>query len=191
MPEYTVQLQLWQTFYNWCKPYIKEFNNAIDIGCDTFGFARWMENDFNHIYCFDFRDRESFLEENVKFENLSKFTYFNTGLGEKETVTRTKIATRGMIGRIKGQGDLRVEIKLLDSFNLQNINFIKLDVEGYEEKILNGSKNTILKYKPTVVIEQNKGNFDAKKLIETWGYECVSLFEENNKPHDYLFTFKH
>ena len=120
-------------------------------------------------------------------QNLSKFTYFNTGLGEKETVRYTKAG----VGRIKGQGDLRVEIKLLDSFNLQNINFIKLDVEGYEEKILNGSKNTILKHKPTVVIEQNKGNFDAKKLIETWGYECVSVFEENNKPHDYLFTFKH
>ena len=183
MPEYTVQLQLWQTFYNWCKPYIKEFNNAIDIGCDTFGFARWMENDFNHIYCFDFRNRKRFLDSNV--QNLSKFTYFNTGLGEKETVRYTKDG----VGRIKGQGDLRVEIKLLDSFNLQNINFIKLDVEGYEEKILNGSKNTILKHKPTVVIEQNKGNFDAKKLIETWGYECVSVFEENNKPHDYLFTF--
>ena len=72
---------------------------------------------------------------------------------------------------------------------LKEIDFIKLDVEGYEEKILKGSKNTILKYKPTVVIEQNKDNFDAKKLIETWGYRCVSVFEENNKPHDYLFTF--
>ena len=42
-----------------------------------------------------------------------------------------------------------------------------------------------------MVIEQNKGNFDAKKLIEAWGYECVSVFEENNKSHDYLFTFKY
>ena len=185
MPDYKIQLVLWKNLYDWCKPYIKEFNNAIDIGCDTFGFARWMENDFNHVYCFDFRNRKQFLNRNV--QNLSKFTYFNTGLGEKETVRYTKPG----VGRIKGQGHLRVNIKLLDSFNLQNINFIKLDVEGYEEKILNGSKNTILKYKPTVVIEQNRDNFDAKNLIESWGYECVSVFEENNKPHDYLFTFKH
>ena len=184
MPDYKIQLVLWKNLYDWCKPYIKEFNNAIDIGCDTFGFARWMENDFNHVYCFDFRNRKQFLDRNV--QNLSKFTYFNTGLGEKETVRYTKPG----VGRIKGQGHLRVNIKLLDSFNLQNINFIKLDVEGYEEKILQGGINTIQKYKPTLVIEQNRGDVFAQKLVESWGYQCVSVFEENNKPHDYLFTFK-
>ena len=183
MVDYKTQLVLWKNLYDWCKPYIKEFNNAIDIGCDTFGFARWMENDFNHIYCFDFRNKQRIFEREIK--NTNKFTYFVTGLGESKSINYTKEG----VGRIKGKGKMKVNIETLDSFNLKEIDFIKLDVEGYEEKILKGSKNTILKYKPTVVIEQNKDNFDAKKLIETWGYRCVSVFEENNKPHDYLFTF--
>ena len=181
MPTYKQKLVVWNNFYTWCKPHIVNFNNAIDIGCDTFGFAKWLENDFNHIYCFDFRNRGSHLKKEVK--DTSKFTYFNTGLGEEKTVRYTKPG----VGRIKGTGNLKVNIETLDSFNLKEIDFIKLDVEGYEEKILNGSKNTILKFKPTVVIEQNKGNFDARKLIESWNYKLIDVWNVNNKPHDYIF----
>ena len=30
MPDYKIQLVLWKNLYDWCKPYIKEFNNAYN-----------------------------------------------------------------------------------------------------------------------------------------------------------------
>jgi len=183
MSTYQEKLIVWNNFYNWCKPHIVNFNNAIDVGCDTFGFAKWLENDFNHIYCFDFRNKGTYLKKEVK--DTSKFTYFNTGLGESKSTKMTKPG----VGRIKNTGILQVNIKTLDSFNLKQIDFIKLDVEGYEEKILRGGINTIQKYKPTLVIEQNRGDFSAQKLVESWGYKLIDVWNTHGKPNDYLFQY--
>ena len=180
---YKEKLVTWNNFYNWCKPHIVNFNNAIDIGCDTFGFAKWLEPDFNHIYCFDFRKKQQAFEQEIK--NTNKFTYFTTGLGESKS---TKYTKQG-VGRIKGTGNIKVNIETLDSFNLKEIDFIKLDVEGYEEKILQGGINTIQKYKPTLVIEQNRGDFSATKLVESWGYKSIGVWNTHGKPNDYLFQY--
>ena len=38
----------------------------------------------------------------------------------------------------------KVPVKTLDSFNLKNIGFIKIDVEGFEEKVIRGGLLTII-----------------------------------------------
>ena len=40
--------------------------------------------------------------------------------------------------------------------NMENITFIKIDVEGYEIEVLEGAVNTIKKYKPNLCIEINE-----------------------------------
>ena len=37
--------------------------------------------------------------------------------------------------------------------NIEKIDFIKIDVEGWEEQVLEGAMHTILKYKPIMYIE--------------------------------------
>ena len=52
--------------------------------------------------------------------------------------------------------------------------------------------NTIQKYKPTLVIEQNKGDFSAQKLVESWGYKLIDVWNGGifvNEPNDYLFQY--
>lgn len=183
MPAYQHQLEVWNNFYKWCRPHIKisEQSVALDIGCDTFGFAKCMENDFYHVHCFDFRHREQFLSRAVN--DVSKFTYHNVGLGEKHDVRFTKPG----VGRIKERGTMQIQIKTLDSFQIDNVAFIKIDTEGYEKKILLGSEKTIKENKPTVVIEQNRGDFEAQHLLESWGFKCVGVWEIRGKPHDYIF----
>ena len=46
-----------------------------------------------------------------------------------------------------------VETCRMDSLNLPNPDFIKLDVEGYEFEVIQGSLNTLLKSKPMIVFE--------------------------------------
>ena len=43
----------------------------------------------------------------------------------------------------------------LDSLNLDSCDFIKVDTEGYELKVLEGAKGTITEYRPAVIIEVN------------------------------------
>ncbi len=161
----------WNYTYNWAKPYFKNSINAIDVGCRGGEFARLLENDFTHIYCYDFRDLH--LTFKNKMQNASKFTYTVCGIGDvNNSIAYTK---SDKVGRIKGHGLYKVNMRTIDSFKLKDIGFIKYDIEGYELKALKGSEQTIKKYWPTIIIEQNRGDTLAQDLLESWGYKCMGV----------------
>jgi len=49
--------------------------------------------------------------------------------------------------------ELTVMRRTLDSYGFDNVAFIKIDVEGHEEDVLIGSKNTLRRCRPVVLIE--------------------------------------
>ena len=55
---------------------------------------------------------------------------------------------------VKGEGD--IPMRTLDSFNLENVDFIKIDCEGYEENVLRGAMDTIRRCRPVVLVEQKR-----------------------------------
>lgn len=71
-----------------------------------------------------------------------------------------------------------VEMKRLDDFDLKNVDFIKIDVEGFERQVLLGGEKMIRRDLPWIVIEQ-KGNDvaygdkpkAALELLKKWGGE--------------------
>ena len=174
--------------YDFCKPWLKSKRIALDIGCDVFQFAGKLEKDFDNIHCFDFRNKFDQVKRYVSDPN--KITFHHTGLGET-LVTRY---TKAGVGRIKagdtpdGSSNIAVPIRTLDSFGLfENVDFIKIDVEGYEPKIIQGGLQTIEKNKPVILCEINRGDFTAKDMLESLGYKCVDVYHKLGKPHDYLF----
>ena len=46
-----------------------------------------------------------------------------------------------------------VPLRTLDSFNLNNITLIKIDVENHENEVLEGAKDTIARNKPIIFVE--------------------------------------
>ncbi|RWD13572.1 MAG: FkbM family methyltransferase, partial [Mesorhizobium sp.] len=44
--------------------------------------------------------------------------------------------------------------RMLDSFGLAGIDFLKIDVEGFEKPILEGGEQTIRRERPVIIIEQ-------------------------------------
>jgi len=171
----------WNHTFRLAEPYIKEKGIGIDVGCREGGFAREMENNFTHIHCFDFRDKKKMFEKNVI--DMSKFTYHVCGIGEKQG---TAFTTSNKVGRIKDNGNVAVPMATIDSFNFENVTFIKYDIEGYELKALKGSEQTIKKYSPVIVIEQNRGNNFPQELLETWGYKCKGIDKVFNQ--DYIMV---
>jgi FkbM family methyltransferase len=51
------------------------------------------------------------------------------------------------------------EMKKLDSFNINNVDAIKIDVEGYEYFVVQGACNTIRKNRPIVQVEIVENNY--------------------------------
>lgn len=101
------------------------------------------------------------LKENTKlYPNIK---VFNCGLGEAER-DATIVATPGNhVGNYIGEGGVPVKIKTIDGLN-SPVDFIKLDTEGYEAKILNGAAETIKKYKPVIAMAAYHNPTDAEEL---------------------------
>jgi len=101
-----------------------------------------------------------------------------------------------------------VEMARLDDFEFTNLSFIKIDVEGHEEEVLNGSKQTLQKHRPVLYIEleerrSHKNIFDMFTFIKQLGFEgfflhdgClkhISTFTKEQhgvpKTKDYIYNF--
>lgn len=74
---------------------------------------------------------------------------------------------------IKGKKKVNVTSRTLDSFNLNNVDGIKIDVEGYELQVLEGSMKTISNLKPWLVIELNNTFHKIQKIIEWEVYKYL------------------
>ena len=67
-----------------------------------------------------------------------------------------------------------IEIKTLDEYGIENIGFIKMDVEENELFVLKGALETIRKnHWPTIIFESNFENTELFDYIRSIGYKDV------------------
>ena len=77
----------------------------------------------------------------------------------------------------------------LDSLNLEDVDCIKMDVEGYEKEVVQGSLRTIARCKPVIIAEQKAGVIGSKYIpaaLELMGYELHSVF----RGKDYVYAHR-
>ncbi len=66
---------------------------------------------------------------------------------------------------MNGSGD--IEMKRLDDFELVDVDYLKVDCNGYELPILRGAQRLLQRCKPCVVVEQKPGRSQRFDLPET------------------------
>lgn len=93
-----------------------------------------------------------------------------------------------------GNNGEKVKMVKLDDLDLEKVNFIKLDIQGYELFALQGAQNLLSTFKPDLFIEiedHQLAKFDVKRsqlveYIKSFGYR---MFKINNKyPCDHICT---
>lgn len=75
----------------------------------------------------------------------------------------------------------RAQCVCLDSLNIHDVDFIKIDVEGWESQVIEGAQRTITRDRPVMVVEQKPGNAErygtdklaAVNLLRKWGYDIA------------------
>ena len=151
---------------------------ALDIGANVGLWGRDLVDNFAKVVAFEpvavFREC---LEKNVSGAN---FFISPLALGDHDT-RATMIITEGNSGHSHldpatlGTGD--VQVVKLDNLNIENVDYIKIDCEGYEYRVLQGAEQTVKRWRPIMVIEQKPhdayskdyGQFAAIALLESWG----------------------
>jgi len=151
---------------------------ALDIGANVGLWSRDLVDNFAKVVAFEpvaiFREC---LEKNVTGAN---FFISPLALGDHDTQA-TMIITEGNSGHSHldpatlGTGD--VQVVKLDNLNMEDVDYIKIDCEGYEYRVLQGAEQTVKRCRPIMVIEQKPhdayskdyGQFSAIELLESWG----------------------
>lgn len=59
----------------------------------------------------------------------------------------------------------QIALKTIDSLNAENVALIKIDVEGMEDKALEGALKTIELYRPIIFFEYHKTDYNKIKLL--------------------------
>lgn len=82
---------------------------------------------------------------------------------------------------------VRTNIRTLDSYSLPDVGFIKIDVEGHEEGVLDGAMTTIASNRPTLLIEieerHNAGGLERiTARLEALGYDGYYFDRKERKP---------
>ena len=178
----------WRISFDKCVPYITGYNVALDIGARGGEFAYYL-NSFKTVHCFEFRGVKKPVRKRFRKRcpDGRKYKFHAIGISDHNGHEYT---TNFRVGRIKGRGDLKIGVKTIDALGYTDVNFIKIDVEGHEYKCVVGAEQTIRKYNPVIIIEQNRNDFKASDLLTQWGYVVRDVFHIDNKIHDYIMVKK-
>jgi len=166
-------------YVNWVtENFIKPEYNVIDIGAHIGWYTVRMAEKAKHVYSFECSPKSfNYLCANIALNGLDyKVTKYNVALSTEPGVCKYYIRDSNDGGgngishfeydKIHNTPSIDVPSETLDKYELTNVNFIKIDVEGHEKEVLMGSVKTII------------NNNHPKILFESWD----DHYEKNNYP---------
>ena len=148
--------------------FVKSWEVAVDVGAHVGICSRMLAGKFKVVHAFEpALDTFECLWRNL--EGCANVVHHQVALGEGEGRVHmeddvSKPTRVGNTGArfVREGGDILMFA--LDSWGLQKVGFLKIDVEGYELRVLEGARETLLSCKPTVMIEVGKSPEDRYGL---------------------------
>mgnify|MGYP001125544528 FL=1 len=162
--------------------YVTDFNIAVDVGANVGLWAKPLTKKFNHVIAFEPLEQVySCLERNVQGLNIEIHKHALGSVNDKVDMVFDAENTGGSYVSEVGQGS--IDIKRLDDLNLPKFGLLKIDCERHELEVLKGAMDTILKYKPIIVCEQQADtNECAGMYLKSFGAREIT-----NVRKDYIF----
>lgn len=181
--------------------YIKKFDNAIDIGTWIGDSIVPISKQFKNVIGFE-ANPAIFLccLENLKDRNIINCSVRNiavsNSVSEKEFFNGKSTFSGWVSERtsfdISTTNHIKVKTITLDSLNLKDIDFVKIDVDSHEGYLIEGAQNFLRENSPVILIENKPGSQKARqladmpdpfKILTSLGYILV----EKISKADYIF----
>jgi FkbM family methyltransferase len=165
--------EIWEpTVVNTFEKYIKEDDVVLEGGAFIGLHSVKLSKLSNKLICFEPLSHSSqLLLHNLSLNNCKNVEVYTCGLGDKIETAKFDFSLNGNPGCSaleKNPGPINagayvwdalqeekynVPLLTIDSLKLDKLDFIKLDVEGYEPKIIKGGFKTIKKFRPIITLE--------------------------------------
>ena len=145
--------------------YVDKFDTALDIGGHVGFWAKPLSEKFQQVIAFE--PHQPYID--LFTLNAPKAQIIKVALGEHEGQAELKTPgdNTGAAYLTEGSG---TQIKTLDSFGFKDIDFIKIDCEGYEFPIIKGATQTLKRCRPVVIVEQKQ-----HKSHSNWWHKTAAV----------------
>ena len=143
-------------------------NTCLDVGGNIGNHTAFFSRYFKHVYALEPNPGVyEMLLANITHNRLAASAY-NIGLSDETAELDFYVSDQDNIGSSsfeksfncdKINGILKAFVERGDDFianhGISHIDFIKIDVEGHEAKVVSGLRDTIKKYQPVISLEWN------------------------------------
>lgn len=181
---------------------IRPGQQVWDLGTDRGWFtllAGKLVGPSGHVFSFEaFPPNYKKLKKNVLLNKMAWVTTINAAVSDKvgeawfsppsdEATSYIKfLGTSSGVGHMTDErhpDSIRVKTITINQYaklkGIKSLDLMKIDIEGAEYKALIGGKRTILKYKPIIIIEYNRGTANRLEttiekldaLLDKYGYD--------------------
>lgn len=151
--------------------HINKGSVVIEGGCHIGSHSVKLSKLCDRLYCFEpLKQSNDLLKMNLINNNCTNVTVFDTGLSDMPGTANFDWIPFGNLGGsglnnnpmgtfpypgVTPNENEKYEINLttIDALSLDSLDFIKLDVEGYEPKVIMGGIETIQKFRPVISLE--------------------------------------
>jgi FkbM family methyltransferase len=135
---------------------LKRGMTVVDVGANIGYYALLFARSAGHsarILCFE-PDPENLAElrRNCSANNLRNATVYEKAVGSFDGTVGLTPGLNSIVAN-KEAGVLQIPIVKLDTEIQERIDFIKIDVEGYELHVLNGAERIIKEHRPILFVE--------------------------------------
>jgi FkbM family methyltransferase len=185
---------------NYLKNNLDKTSTFVDVG-SNFGWHTIIASKLaNKVYSFEPQKVIYDIQKNtIKDNNIENIILYNNGVGntnEKKSMGSISYDYEGInTGDLSiGFGGEEIEVITLDSLNLDKVDIVKIDVQGYEKFVIEGCKETIKNYKPTFIIELenfqlDKFKYDSREIFSTMKeLNYYPFFLDYIYPSDHVFV---
>lgn len=151
--------------------YVKRWGTALDVGGHVGLWSVHLAERFERVQAFEpVAEHRACFVRNVDAANV---TLHPVALGCKpgRVAMWSEPGSSGNT-QVRGEGD--IEMRTLDSYGFAEVDFLKIDCEGYELFVLQGAVETLKRCRPVICVEQKPrvlGNFGFKSA------EAVTFLE--------------
>lgn len=148
---------------------------AVDAGANEGWYSLGLARLFDRVLAFEpnealLSDLRSARHRGIEIHSLALSN--RAGVAEHFVPVRRGLALTGWgsldrnhLADRESERRSVVELRTLDSFGIEHLDFLKIDVEGHEVELLEGARETIARCQPTVLIEVLPRNETAVRTL--------------------------
>jgi FkbM family methyltransferase len=136
----------------------KKFRVAVDVGGHVGLWAMQLTKRFQMVHAFE--PMEPFRQCFVRNVDVPNVLLYPCPLGASPAKVHMRYDPADSGGTHVDDRTPNFEgglqLRTLDEFDFQNVDFLKIDCEGFEHHVIAGARETLIRCRPCVIVEQKQ-----------------------------------